>query len=635
MNTAGRSATRASRRGSRSPPAAAAAERAASRSATASRSSTRPATPAMSRSDQLRPGDQRDPDQTRAPRRGPSSPVGVVVTTSDRQVRSRPGGRGVRCRELSARDDGDRSTHDEGGGHPPDRTVQLAPGGREQHRAQLGRRRQRVRDDAERQRRAAENHPGGDHAETGARCQQPAGLCWCPRRSRSAAGRRAAATRRAARRGARTGPCSSAKLPLPIRASVTSKVAGKDAASVGRGHPQAGGQDRPDIGQPAARAGQSSGEASAAWSSRAARRTTGRMAGLPASAGRHRLDQRADGNKVRVQLENASRDGPAQLAGDVLVGADRVDVVREPRPVQHLPVDHARDRPEQQQQAPDGDGHRRAGRASRGPRRSNGCGAERGGMRHHRLSCRNDRQRDRHLHHGGRRSAARAAAHLPLPTAGDPRLPGHRRRRPDHLSDLHRPAAGQLPELRQGAGHLLPVLGLHLDAAQLDECRRRQDRTVPDVLPADRRPDLRAVRRQPLPAAGVSQHVRVLLHLLRGGALPLGPGRPKPAVLAVVGRPDLGVHQAAAGVLDPRRPDRHDRPDRRQAVGRRADGGRRARPCSRSSGSWSGHGWTRPTTPSGSARSRRRPSWTARQRWPPSGPTGGSSTLRCWRSSSW
>ena len=42
------------------------------------------------------------------------------------------------------------------------------------------------------------------------------------------------------------------------------------------------------------------------------------------------------------------------------------------------------------------------------------------------------------------------------------------------------------------------------------------------------------VGRQPLPAAGVSQHVRVLLHLLRGRALPLGPGHPQPAVLAVV-----------------------------------------------------------------------------------------------------
>ena len=73
--------------------------------------------------------------------------------------------------------------------------------------------------------------------------------------------------------------------------------------------------------------------------------------------GRHRLDERAHGHEVRVQSESPSRDRPAELAGDVRVGADRVDVVREPWPVQHLPVDHACHRPEQQQQAANGDGH--------------------------------------------------------------------------------------------------------------------------------------------------------------------------------------------------------------------------------------------------------------------------------------
>ena len=78
------------------------------------------------------------------------------------------------------------------------------------------------------------------------------------------------------------------------------------------------------------------------------------------------------------------------------------------------------------------------------------------------------RDRDRPL------AAARPAADPALP-ARDHRRAGHRRGRPDDPAELHRrrhERDGPLPELRQGARHLLPVDRLPVDDAQLDERRR-------------------------------------------------------------------------------------------------------------------------------------------------------------------
>ena len=61
-------------------------------------------------------------------------------------------------------------------------------------------------------------------------------------------------------------------------------------------------------------------------------------------------------------------------------------------------------------------------------------------------------------------------------------------------------------------------------------------------------------------AADLPQHLRVLLHRLRGGPLPLVADQVRGALVAVGGRADLGRGQAPPGVLDPRRQARRHRP---------------------------------------------------------------------------
>ena len=65
--------------------------------------------------------------------------------------------------------------------------------------------------------------------------------------------------------------------------------------------------------------------------------------------------------------------------------------------------------------------------------------------------------------HHRRRPARRPPPHPAVPAADDPVLPGHRRRRPVDPAEPHRPVPGQLPGLRQGPRHLLPVGRLPLD----------------------------------------------------------------------------------------------------------------------------------------------------------------------------
>ena len=83
-------------------------------------------------------------------------------------------------------------------------------------------------------------------------------------------------------------------------------------------------------------------------------------------------------------------------------------------------------------------------------------------------------------------------------------------------------------------------------------------RALPLLLPAGRRRRLRA---DPGPGAatGLPQHVRVLLHRLRGGPEPLVAAADGASRLGRHGRADLDLREAAAGVLDPRRPARRDR----------------------------------------------------------------------------
>src|SRR5215207_4226526 len=180
-----------------------------------------------------------------------------------------------------------------------------------------------------------------------------------------------------------------------------------------------------------------------------------------------------------------------------------------------------------------------------------------------------------------RRAPARAAAGLLVPATVDPGQPGHRRGGPDGVPDVHRHRPDLLPVLRQGARRLLPRPRVRLDHAQLGAHRRVRDLARAVLLPAGGRRRLRAHRRAvPDAAARLPQHVRVLLHRAVGG---------RAAVATAVGvhpgvgadrRRDLGVRQAAAGVVDPRRPaglhrcgarprlvrcrGRHRHPDRRR-----------------------------------------------------------------------
>ena len=111
--------------------------------------------------------EQRDPQQRED--RGAADQTGRRRRDDQRPPGPPLGPGWERCRELSAGDDGDRSTDDEGCRHPPQRTIQLMPGGGDQDGPQLGPFGQRVCDDAEGQRCAADNNPGGNHAVPGAR----------------------------------------------------------------------------------------------------------------------------------------------------------------------------------------------------------------------------------------------------------------------------------------------------------------------------------------------------------------------------------------------------------------------------------------------------------------------------------
>ena len=96
---------------------------------------------------------------------------------------------------------------------------------------------------------------------------------------------------------------------------------------------------------------------------------------------------------------------------------------------------------------------------------------------------------------------------------------------------------------------------------------RVQDELVPVLLPPRRGGRVRAHAgaRHPL---HLPQHVRVLLRLRRGGAPALGLGAHGQVDGDRLHRPHLGVHQAAAGVVDPHRPARHDRLHQGDAVRR-------------------------------------------------------------------
>ena len=99
-------------------------------------------------------------------------------------------------------------------------------------------------------------------------------------------------------------------------------------------------------------------------------------------------------------------------------------------------------------------------------------------------------------------------------------------------------------------------------------------------------------------AADLPEHLRVLLHRLRGGAAALGPAPVRHALLGRDGRLHLDLRQAAAGVLDPRGPARLHRhlagravvPAARHRGGRssgwRSSGSSCGRACCRPTGRW-------------------------------------------------
>ena len=139
---------------------------------------------------------------------------------------------------------------------------------------------------------------------------------------------------------------------------------------------------------------------------------------------------------------------------------------------------------------------------------------------------------------------------FPLPA--HPRRARDRRRRQVDLRRVHRPAARQLPVVRQGARHLLPDDRVPVGAAELAQPVRGRGRGVPLVLPAGR-----GARCSSSPTAlaahGVPEHVRVLRDRDRGGPHAVGRRPPEQGRVPVDGRAHLGGDQAAAGVVDPRR----------------------------------------------------------------------------------
>ena len=96
-----------------------------------------------------------------------------------------------------------------------------------------------------------------------------------------------------------------------------------------------------------------------------------------------------------------------------------------------------------------------------------------------------------------------------------------------------------LPELRQGDGPVLPVHRVPGLAAELDAQLGRRHLAVPLLLPDGRGHGLRDHRRAH-PAAGLPEHLRVLLHRLRGRAAALGPAPVRPSLLGRHGRVPSG-----------------------------------------------------------------------------------------------
>ena len=111
----------------------------------------------------------------------------------------------------------------------------------------------------------------------------------------------------------------------------------------------------------------------------------------------------------------------------------------------------------------------------------------------------------------------------------------------------------RLPDLRQGARHLLPRHRLYLDDRQLGRRPGLRRGPIPVVLPPRRR---RAVRehRRAVAALRLPQHVRVLLRRHRGLPDRAQPDSTQPEVRRRRRRGrHLDLHQAPAGVVDPHR----------------------------------------------------------------------------------
>lgn len=114
-----------------------------------------------------------------------------------------------------------------------------------------------------------------------------------------------------------------------------------------------------------------------------------------------------------------------------------------------------------------------------------------------------NRHADRHHDPGG--EAHRPAVHSAVHAARDPDLIGRRRRRPDDPATGHRLQPRSVPQLRQGAGHLLPRRGVPRALSELDQRVRDYRCCVPVLLPAGRGT---AVRDPRLPLVAPDRAVR-------------------------------------------------------------------------------------------------------------------------------
>ena len=212
-----------------------------------------------------------------------------------------------------------------------------------------------------------------------------------------------------------------------------------------------------------------------------------------------------------------------------------------------------------------------------------------------------DRRGHRRLRRRRRAAVPRAAVHPAVPAAGRARVPRARRHRPERLPGVRVRPPG-LPELRQGDGPVLPVRRLPLLAAELDALGSGRHLEVPVLLPDGRRHGVRD-HRGARAAPRLPEHLRVLLHRLRGRPAALGPPPVQPSHVDPHRGRDLDLRQAAAGVLDPRRPAGLHRHLAGRAVvrpARRHGGARRAsRSCGSSCGlaccRRTGRGASRPT----------------------------------------